>query len=344
MKETLKNGSLDNKEASKEINAASIEVDVDVNGKNEKWLLMFKNETHNHPTEMEPFGGAGTCLGGAIRDPLSGRAFVYQAMRITGAGDPTQDFEKTLTGKLPQRKITRGAMEGYSDYGNQIGVAAGYINEFYHPGFIAKRMELGALVAAAPKDWVFRGTAQPESSGKLLKIILNNPYVKEAIHNHLYSQDGLILGIGESFNGLIKSGLIEKGEICDIESPSFYISHNISGEFLSTMADIEVVSNLSPWMMDMDLGNVYTSPLATREGRILLLDNGDDLLNSGQIATQFAKENITGSQLGIESLTSPDGRVLGTISSIDRLGMGLYKNVDIKAIPNIFKAGVKYFK
>ena len=149
MKETLKNGSLDNKEASKEINAASIEVDVDVNGKNEKWLLMFKNETHNHPTEMEPFGGLVPALVVQLEIPLR-RAFVYQAMRITGAGDPTQDFEKTLTGKLPKEK-SPGSYGRYSDYGNQIGVAAGYINEFYHPGFIAKRMELGALVAAAPK-------------------------------------------------------------------------------------------------------------------------------------------------------------------------------------------------
>ncbi len=960
MKETLKNGSLDNKEDSEEINAASIEIDVDVNGENEKWLLMFKNETHNHPTEMEPFGGAGTCLGGAIRDPLSGRAFVYQAMRITGGDDPRQGFEETLVGKLPQRTITRGAMEGYSSYANQIGVASGYIKEFYHPGFMAKRMELGALVAAAPKDWVFRGKAQPgdlivlvggktgrdglggavgsskvqtqksldtagaevqkgnppierkiirlfrnpeatrmikvsndfgaggvsvavgelaeslyidldkvplkypglnggeialsesqermavviaqedldrfttlaqsedleasliarvtdekkiqmvwrgktiinikkdfldtngirkknsvyivnpkdksyltrnpehiknkdikedfihnvttlntgcqkglverfdntiasigvlnqlggkfklspqegmvgkipvlegetktcsimtcgydpflfdwstfhggyygviesiakavalggdyksirftfqeyferlgndpakwakpftallgafmvqkqlnipsiggkdsmsgsfedlhvppsllsfavvadkvdniiskefksahskvvmvplhinekglidftqleqnytkikelvnggeilssssigyggigrsisemtfgnkigfrfenniekqlfkplygsilleldggkdlselfegleyiligstieekaiivdnevidldlliekwlspleevfpiqgyreekteevffskgpkiksaksmvrpkvllpiftgtngeydmaysfikagadvdtfvfntlsknsidesykalskkirecqiigfpngslygaepESNGKLLKIILNNSHIREAIHDHLYRQDGLILGIGGGFNGLIKSGLIEKGEISDIENPSFYITHNISGEFLSTMAHIKAVSNLSPWMADMVLGHVYTSPLATKEGRILLLDNGDDLLKNGQIASQFAQENITGSQLGIESLTSPDGRVLGTISSIDRLGNGLYKNSDIKSIPNIFEAGVKYF-
>ena len=161
MKETKKNGWLDNKEDSEEVNAASIEIDVDVNGKNEKWLLMFKNETHNHPTEMEPFGGAATCLGGGIRDPLSGRSFVYQAMRITGSGDPRQSFTDTLAGKLPQRKITQTAMEGYSSYGNQIGSAAGYISEFYDQGFMAKRLELGALVAAAPKDWVYRGKSEP---------------------------------------------------------------------------------------------------------------------------------------------------------------------------------------
>lgn len=162
MKETKKNGSLDNKEDSEEVNAASIEIDVDVDKKTEKWLLMFKNETHNHPTEMEPFGGAATCLGGGIRDPLSGRSFVYQAMRITGSGDPRQAFEDTLMGKLPQRKITQTAMEGYSSYGNQIGSASGYIHEFYHEGFVAKRMELGALVAATPKEWVFRGKSEPK--------------------------------------------------------------------------------------------------------------------------------------------------------------------------------------
>ena len=156
MKEIKKKGKLNDKEETDEINAASIEIDVDVNGKNEKYLLMFKNETHNHPTEIEPFGGAATCLGGGIRDPLSGRTYVYQAMRITGAADPRQRFEDTLAGKLPQRKITRTAMEGYSSYGNQIGATTGFVKEFYDEGFVAKRMELGALVAAAPKDWVVK--------------------------------------------------------------------------------------------------------------------------------------------------------------------------------------------
>lgn len=161
MKEIKKKGLLDDKEESDEVNAASIEIDVDVNGKNERYLLMFKNETHNHPTEIEPFGGAATCLGGGIRDPLSGRAYVYQAMRITGADDPREKFEDTLAGKLPQRKITKTAMEGYSSYGNQIGGTSGYIKEFYDEGFKAKRMELGALVAAVPKDWVLRGNSEP---------------------------------------------------------------------------------------------------------------------------------------------------------------------------------------
>nr|WP_300003494.1 phosphoribosylformylglycinamidine synthase [Tissierella sp.] len=160
MKELKKKGLLEDKEETDEINAASIEIDVDVDGKNEKWLLMFKNETHNHPTEMEPFGGAATCLGGAIRDPLSGRAYVYQAMRITGAADPRSPFEETIKGKLAQRKITRTAMKGYSSYGNEIGASTGFIREIYDDGFLAKRMECGALVAAAPKRDVFRGKAE----------------------------------------------------------------------------------------------------------------------------------------------------------------------------------------
>ena len=168
MKEIKKKGLLEDKEETDEVNAASIEVDVDNNGRIEKWLLMFKNETHNHPTEIEPFGGAATCLGGAIRDPLSGRAYVYQAMRITGAADPRHKYEDTIPGKLPQRQITRTAMEGYSSYGYQIGSATGYVNEYYHEGFAAKRMELGALVAAVPKDWVLRGT--PEA-GDLVVLI-----------------------------------------------------------------------------------------------------------------------------------------------------------------------------
>lgn len=168
MKETKKKGLLNDKEETDEVNACSIEIDVDVNGKDEKWLLMFKNETHNHPTEMEPFGGASTCLGGAIRDPLSGRAYVYQAMRITGAADPRQKYEETLPGKLPQRKITQTAKAGYSSYGYQIGAATGYVKEIYDKGYMAKRMELGALVAAAPKEAVYRGNSQP---GDLIVLV-----------------------------------------------------------------------------------------------------------------------------------------------------------------------------
>lgn len=168
MKEIRKKGLLDDMEQSEEINAASIEIDVDVNGVNERWLLMFKNETHNHPTEIEPFGGAATCLGGGIRDPLSGRAYVYQAMRISGAADPNESYENTLAGKLPQRQITQTAMEGYSSYGYEIGSATGYVREYYDEGFLAKRLELGALVAAVPKDWVRR---ESPKAGDLVLLI-----------------------------------------------------------------------------------------------------------------------------------------------------------------------------
>lgn len=160
MKELRQAGKLEDLDLSDEINACSIEIDVNIEGKTEKWLLMFKNETHNHPTEIEPFGGAATCLGGAIRDPLSGRTYVYQAMRVTGSGDPRTKIEDTLPGKLPQRKITTGAAAGYSAYGNQIGLATGQVAELYDEGFIAKRMEVGAVIAAAPKTNVVREKPQ----------------------------------------------------------------------------------------------------------------------------------------------------------------------------------------
>ena len=156
VKEMSKKGLLDDLDVSDEINACSVNIDVETNDGIEKYLLMFKNETHNHPTEIEPFGGAATCLGGAIRDPLSGRTFVYQAMRVTGAADPTVPVEETLKGKLPQRKITIGAAHGYSSYGNQIGLATGQVSEVYHPDYVAKRMEIGAVIAAAPKENVIR--------------------------------------------------------------------------------------------------------------------------------------------------------------------------------------------
>jgi len=156
MKELRKTGYLDDLEVSEEINACSIEIKVNVNGQEEDWLLMFKNETHNHPTEIEPFGGAATCLGGAIRDPLSGRAYVYQSMRITGAGDPRKRVEETLKGKLPQSKICKEAAHGFSSYGNQIGLTTGYVHEVYDEGYVAKRMEIGAVIAAAPKEQVKR--------------------------------------------------------------------------------------------------------------------------------------------------------------------------------------------
>ncbi len=158
MKKLRSEGKLADLDVSDEINACSIIVPIEIDGKNEEWLVMFKNETHNHPTEIEPFGGAATCLGGAIRDPLSGRAYVYQAMRVTGAADPRTPIEDTLPGKLPQRKITIGAASGYSSYGNQIGLATGHVQEYYHDNFVAKRMELGAVIGAVPRKNVRRET------------------------------------------------------------------------------------------------------------------------------------------------------------------------------------------
>ncbi len=161
MRKLKKEGKLNDQEESDEINACSIVVPVEIDGKTEEWLVNFKNETHNHPTEIEPFGGAATCLGGAIRDPLSGRTYVYQAMRVTGAADPTVPVSQTMKGKLPQKKLVRGAAHGYSSYGNQIGLATGYVKEIYHPGYAAKRMEIGAVMGAAPRRAVIRETSDP---------------------------------------------------------------------------------------------------------------------------------------------------------------------------------------
>ena len=168
MKLLRKRGLIPDLDVSDEINACSIEVPVTIDGKTEKWLVQFKNETHNHPTEIEPFGGAATCLGGAIRDPLSGRAYVYQAMRVTGSGDPTIPFEKTMKGKLPSRKITTGAAQGYSSYGNQIGLATGQVTELYDMGYAAKRLEIGAVIGASPKENVVRGVP---SEGDIIVLL-----------------------------------------------------------------------------------------------------------------------------------------------------------------------------
>ena len=151
-KELKKQGKMDKLDESDEINACTIKMTVNIDGKEEPWLLLFKNETHNHPTEIEPFGGAATCTGGIIRDPLSGRAYVYAAMRVSGAADPTRPLSETLPGKIPQKKLTQTAAAGNSSYGNQIGLPAGVVEEIYHPGYVAKRMELGAVVAAAPAE------------------------------------------------------------------------------------------------------------------------------------------------------------------------------------------------
>lgn len=162
MKSLKKKGLIPDLDESEEINACSIEVPVTIDGKTEQWLVQFKNETHNHPTEIEPFGGAATCLGGAIRDPLSGRSYVYQAMRVTGSGDPTIPFKDTMHGKLPSRKITTGAAQGYSSYGNQIGLATGQVTELYDKGYVAKRMEIGAVIGASPKENVIREIPMPD--------------------------------------------------------------------------------------------------------------------------------------------------------------------------------------
>ena len=154
-------GKLDKLDESEEINACTVKIKVTVDGEEQDWLLLFKNETHNHPTEIEPFGGAATCIGGAIRDPLSGRAYVYAAMRVTGAGDPLAPVEKTIAGKLPQRKIVTTAAAGYSSYGNQIGLATGMVNEIYDPGYVAKRMEIGAVIAATKAENVIRLSPEP---------------------------------------------------------------------------------------------------------------------------------------------------------------------------------------
>ena len=165
MRKLKKDGKLQDMEESDEINACSVVVPVQINYGDgpvtEEWLVFFKNETHNHPTEIEPFGGAATCLGGAIRDPLSGRGYVYQAMRVTGAADPTVPVSETLKGKLSQKRLVRGAASGYSSYGNQIGLATGYVKELYHPDYVAKRMEIGAVMGAAPRSCVIRENSDP---------------------------------------------------------------------------------------------------------------------------------------------------------------------------------------
>jgi len=168
MKALKKQGKLEDLDLSDEINACSIVVNADVDGKDEEWLVMFKNETHNHPTEIEPFGGAATCLGGAIRDPLSGRVYVYQAMRVTGSGDPRTKMEDTTPGKLPQKKISTGAASGYSSYGNQIGLATGQVTEIYNEGYVAKRMEIGAVIGAAPRKNVVR--IEPKAGDKIILL------------------------------------------------------------------------------------------------------------------------------------------------------------------------------
>ncbi|MDD6881012.1 MAG: AIR synthase-related protein, partial [Firmicutes bacterium] len=168
VKQLKKDGKLNKLDESEEINACTVKIKVDVEGEEQDWLLLFKNETHNHPTEIEPFGGAATCVGGAIRDPLSGRSYVYAAMRVTGAGDPLVPVSETIPGKLPQRKLVATAAAGYSSYGNQIGLTTGQVDEIYHPGYVAKRMEVGAVIAAAPAENVVREV--PEAGDRVILL------------------------------------------------------------------------------------------------------------------------------------------------------------------------------
>ena len=201
-------GVLKNLDESDEINACTVKIDVEVDGRTEPWLLLFKNETHNHPTEIEPFGGAATCIGGAIRDPLSGRGYVYQAMRLTGAGDPTRPVEETLPGKLPQRRIVTAAAQGYASYGNQIGVATGLVDEVYHPGYIAKRMEVGAVIAAAPAENVRR--EQPTAGD----LVLLGGFVQPALPVGDAPHEKVPLGI---LGGGAAQKLLRLGEVSQID-------------------------------------------------------------------------------------------------------------------------------
>ena len=186
------NGKLEKLDESEEINACTVKIEIEVDGKKEPWLLLFKNETHNHPTEIEPFGGAATCIGGAIRDPLSGRSYVYGAMRLTGAADPLTPVGQTIEGKLPQRKIVTTAAAGYSSYGNQIGLATGIVDEFYHPGYAAKHLELGAVIAAAPAENVRRERPAPGD----VVILLGGDVYKRQVHG--YFKRGLHKGISQT--------------------------------------------------------------------------------------------------------------------------------------------------
>ena len=213
-------GILTGLDESEEINACTVKCKVDVDGEEQDWLYLFKNETHNHPTEIEPFGGAATCVGGAIRDPLSGRSYVYQAMRVTGAADPTVPVSETLAGKLPQRKLVTTAAAGYSSYGNQIGLATGQVNELYHPGYAAKRMEIGAVVGATPADHVRRETPAP---GDVI-VLLGGRTGRDGIGGATGSSKAHTAGSLESCGAEVQKGnapverkiqrLFRRGEAC----------------------------------------------------------------------------------------------------------------------------------
>ncbi len=203
-------GKLDNLDESDEINACTVKIKAKFNGKEEDWLLLFKNETHNHPTEIEPFGGAATCIGGAIRDPLSGRAYVYTAMRISGAANPLRPLEETLEGKLSQRKIVTAAADGYSSYGNQIGVTTGLVEEIYHDGYVAKHMELGAVVGAAPRENVVR--KKPDLGDAI--ILLGGKTGRDGCGGATGSSKSHDLSSLESCGAEVQKGMRRKKEKC----------------------------------------------------------------------------------------------------------------------------------
>ena len=549
-------GRLPKLDESEEINACTVKLDVTVDGKAEPWLLLFKNETHNHPTEIEPFGGAATCIGGAIRDPLSGRGYVYGAMRLTGAADPLQSVDETLPGKLPQRKICTGAAEGYSSYGNQIGLATGLVDEVYHPGYAAKRMEIGAVIAAAPAANVRRERPAPEdvvillggSTGRdgiggatgssrahdsrsaercgaevqkgnapeerKLQRLFRNPAASRLIkrcndfgaggvsvavgeladgldidldavpkkyegldgtelaisesqermavvvapedaaqflalaaeenlqagfvarvtaeprlrmrwngdtivdisrafldtngaEKHadaapaaaalkpqrigggfaenlralagslqcctrrglserfdstigagtvlLDERGGLMCGICNGFQALIKLGLVPYGRILDTDENSPTLTHNLIGRHQSRIVRTRIASNKSPWLAETRVGEVYSMPVSHGEGRFF----ADEafirrLAENGQIATQYADDagkasmdirfNPNGSAFAVEGITSPDGRVFGKMGHAERVGSGLYKIVPGDYNIKMFASAVRYFK
>ena len=391
-----KRGLLPELDESEEINACSIHVPAQVDGKEQDWLLMFKNETHNHPTEIEPFGGAATCIGGCIRDPLSGRVYVHQAMRLTGCGDPRTPVEQTLEGKLPQRKIAQTAAAGYSSYGNQIGLATGHVAELYHEGYVAKHLECGAVVGAAPasnvrrerpapgdvvillggrtgRDGIGGATGSSKSHNKAsldtmasevqkgnapeerkLQRLFRAPAVTEAVRDLLQNRDGLMLGICNGFQALVKLGLVPFGDIRPMDEDCPTLTFNNIGRHQSRLVRTRVASNLSPWLSRCEVGDVHTVPISHGEGRFVA---SEDLLvqlrDAGQIATQYVGAdgrpsmdldvNPNGSAWAIEGITSPDGRVFGKMGHSERRGAGLYQNVPGDLFQPLFEGGVGYF-
>ena len=487
-----KNGILKNLDESEEINACTVKVKVDVNGHDEDWLFLFKNETHNHPTEIEPFGGAATCIGGCIRDPLSGRSYVYQAMRVTGAADPTVPVSETLEGKLPQRKLVTTAAAGYSSYGNQIGVKladgisvdglfapaygsfiieladtakvpavsnlvevseVGETTEAYQFVAAGETLDLAELQDAweggiesvfpyrskgdekgktvetvsfnAPKKTVYTGAGvakphviipvfpgnnceydsaaaferagadvstlivnnltpaavaestaalveeirksqiimipggfsggdEPDGSAKFITAFFRAPAVTEAVRDLLNNRDGLMLGICNGFQALIKLGLVPYGDIVPMTAECPTLTFNTIGRHQSRLVRTRVASNLSPWLAKTEVGDMHTIAISHGEGRFVASDDMlAQLKANGQIATQYVDEagvpgmdlsvNPNGSLLAIEGITSPDGRVFGKMGHSERYSNGTFKNVPGEKDQPLFAAGVEYF-